>query len=744
MTKARSNRPEVWGGVECTVARIRNRWRDQLAETGHRDRPDDIAEIAALGIRTLRYPVLWESVSPETPGRADFSWHDDRMRRLRDAGIRPVVGLVHHGSGPHYTNLLDPAFPDLLARHAARVAERYPWVDAYTPVNEPLTTARFSALYGHWYPHRRNVRDFAQALVNQCRATAAAMKAVRRVNPQAALIQTEDLGRTFSTPLLGYQADYENERRWLTFDLLTGRVGPDHPWFEQLLEHGIERGTLLAMRDQPCPPDVIGINHYLTSDRFLEHRRGRWPAGHRGGGNGRHRYADLEAVRVPLPPGSTGAEARLRETWDRYRLPIAITEAHHGCSRDEQLRWLHEVWTAANTLHGEGVDIRAVTVWALFGTMDWSSLLTRRDGCYEPGAFDVRSPRPRRTALGRAAQALVRDGRFDHPVLDTKGWWLRDERFYQPSVTVPAPEARRRRPVLIVGGAGGLGRALARIADHRGLEHVHAERSVADVPAALDGLLAGHEPWAVIHAAEYGTETGPEAMQRRSREADAAVALAAACSRADIAFAAYSTDQVFASRAGPRPEGDAPDAAGSGGTLAAQAERAILEGHHDALVIRTGPTFGPWDNGDILARALLRLASDLPIRIADALESPAYLPDLAHATFDLLIDGDRGIWHLVNDGAVRRADLIRSVARAAGLDASLVDADGGPTVATALTSERGRVMPTLDSAIARYLRDCEFIRHLREVAEATPRAAPAKAMPRRPADSALPEWSAPK
>ena len=36
---------------------------------------------------------------------------------------------------------------------AARVAARYPWVLDWTPVNEPVTTARFSGLYGHWYPH---------------------------------------------------------------------------------------------------------------------------------------------------------------------------------------------------------------------------------------------------------------------------------------------------------------------------------------------------------------------------------------------------------------------------------------------------------------------------------------------------------------------------------------------------------------------------------------------------------------
>ena len=125
---------------------------------------------------------------------------------MREAGIDVIAGLVHHGSGPRYTNLLDPRFPELLASHARAVATRYPWIRHFTPVNEPLTTARFSCLYGHWYPHRTISADFLRAVFHQCKATALAMRAIRELRPDALLVQTEDLGRTFSTPCLAYQA----------------------------------------------------------------------------------------------------------------------------------------------------------------------------------------------------------------------------------------------------------------------------------------------------------------------------------------------------------------------------------------------------------------------------------------------------------------------------------------------------------------------------------------------------------
>src|SRR5205085_4517368 len=214
------------------------------------------------------------------------------------------VGLLHHGSGPPHTSLIDSDFVTGFTNYAQAVAERFEWVEDYTPVNEPLTTARFSGLYGHWYPHGRDDLTFAQALLTECRATALAMQAIRRVNPAARLVQTEDLGKTFSTPRLAYQAEFENERRWLSFDLLSGRVIRSHPMWSYLRQIGVGEDELLWFADNPCAADVMGINHYLTSERFLDERLERYPdALH--GGNGRHRYADVEAVRV-CRQGSAG------------------------------------------------------------------------------------------------------------------------------------------------------------------------------------------------------------------------------------------------------------------------------------------------------------------------------------------------------------------------------------------------------------------------------------------------------
>lgn len=417
---------ELWGGHECTLNRVGDRWRDQSRLSGHDARPADLDRFAALGIKALRYPVLWERTE-RAPGRSDWSWADARLRRLRRLGVRPIVGLIHHGSGPAWTDLLDEGFASGLARHAAEAAQRYPWVRDWTPVNEPLTTARFSALYGHWHPHLKDERAFWLALLNQIDAVRLAMKAIRAVIPDARLVQTEDFGHTWATGPCAEQARHENDRRLMTWDLLTGRVAPGHPMWLRLEPLGFG-SRLDVLAEDPCPPDVVGLNHYVTSDRFLDHRLERYPA-HVHGGNGMIAYADVEAVRV-MADRTCGWDRSLRTLWERYGIPLAVTECHLGCAPDQQRRWLATCWDAALRARRAGAAVEAVTVWSLLGAHDWDSLLTRDAGRYEPGVFDLAGGEPAATPLAELVARLARTGACPP---EGCGWWEADDRLLYPA-----------------------------------------------------------------------------------------------------------------------------------------------------------------------------------------------------------------------------------------------------------------------------------------------------------------------
>jgi len=423
---------ELWGGVECTLNRVGDTYFDQLEWSGHDKRIEDLDLFAGLGLRALRYPILWERIAPFGVAQADWTWADARLGRLRQLGVEPIVGLLHHGNGPADTSLSDPAFPERLAEYARAVAQRFPWVHCYTPVNEPMTTARFSGMYGHWYPHGRDALTWARLLLTQCRAVVLAMQAIREVNPEAQLIQTEDIGKTYSTPLLAYQADFENERRWLSFDLLCGRVDDGHPMAHYLRWLGVPDREWRIFLDEPCPPDIFGCDCYITSERFLDERLERYPAA-LWGSNQHDRYVDVEAVRVCAEP-SAGPDDRLREAWARYRRPLALTEAHLACWCDEQMRWFQENWDAALAVRREGADVRAVTSWALLGSYEWNSLVTRVEGHYEAGAFELFGPEPRPTPLAAMLRDLATKGFHDAPELHSPGWWRRPERLLYPPV----------------------------------------------------------------------------------------------------------------------------------------------------------------------------------------------------------------------------------------------------------------------------------------------------------------------
>jgi dTDP-4-dehydrorhamnose reductase len=709
-------RLELWGGVECTINRVGDTWYDQLASNGHRGQLEDLELFAALGIRRLRQAVLWERHAGESP---DWRSTDEALHKLRGLGVEPIAGLIHHGSGPAGTSLIDANFAPGLAAHAGRVAQRYPWLQWYTPVNEPLTTARFSALYGFWYPHARDDLSFGRALLNQLRATVLAMRAIRGVNPEARLLQTEDLGHASATTPLAYQAELENERRWLTWDLLCGRIDYHSPIVARLLHAGIAREEFAWFADNPCPPDILGINHYITSDRYLDHRVDRY-AGLEPGGNDRHRYVDVEAVRVLDPPVDSWSRC-LAESWARYQLPMAITEAQLSCSREEQLRWINGAWKAAHAACAAGLDVRAVTAWALLGSRDWSSLLTQQRGHYEPGVFDTRGGERRPTALVPALRELAAGGtRATHPASDGPGWWQRRERLlYRHGEAKPRARRARlaRRPLLIAGANGNLGRAFAQVCEQRGLEYRQCTRAELDIcsPHALETAFAALRPWAVVNAAGYVRVD--EAERDRARcyreNAEGPLLLAAACEAHGVRLATFSSDLVFdGQRSAPYVESNGVAPLGVYGQSKALAERWVLQRWPEALVIRTSSFFGPWHPHDFLPVALRALSRHEHFAaMDDVVVSHTYVPDLAHACLDLLIDGAKGIWHLANAGPMSWHELASTGAQLAGIDAAELEGRACSSFSlaarrpafSALATERGLVLPALGDALDRYI-----------------------------------------
>src|SRR3954467_9127047 len=98
---------EVWGGVECTVNRIGDRYVDQIELCGHASRLEDLDLLAGVGSRAPPHPGLGgvgiggASLSgavgarrAQPSGGCRWSHTDRSLNKLREDGIIPIVGLV--------------------------------------------------------------------------------------------------------------------------------------------------------------------------------------------------------------------------------------------------------------------------------------------------------------------------------------------------------------------------------------------------------------------------------------------------------------------------------------------------------------------------------------------------------------------------------------------------------------------------------------------------------------------------
>ena len=406
--------PEIWASPEPTVARIDAlRTRDQLRDTGHDTRESDIGLIGRLGVRATRYPVLWEKVAPSDPHVRDYGWAERRLRALADRGVEPIVTLLHHGSGPFYTSLVDPRFPELFSEYAAATARRFPWVKRWTPINEPLTTARFSTLYAAWYPNRFfDDAAFGRAIVNEARAIAAAHERIRQIVPDAEFLLTEDL-QSFTaadTEVEDYVA-HKRERMYLSCELLQGRVVDGHPLHPYLVERcGIPAAELEVLARKPMPPDVMGWNYYPNSERWLE-----------SDGHGGHRNLGI----VDVAPERMDMRPLLREAHARLGLPFALSEVHVLGNERERARWMLQRFADAMAVREEGVPVVAFGAWAAFGMVDWVSLLRRDERICEDGVYTCApGGRPQPTLVAHVVAELAA-GRIPSAPPEP-AWWERD------------------------------------------------------------------------------------------------------------------------------------------------------------------------------------------------------------------------------------------------------------------------------------------------------------------------------
>ena len=392
--------------------------RDEMDACGHYARwREDFDRVQELGLWFLRYgpPIhrTWLGA-----GRYDWSFADTTFGDLAARDIVPIVDLCHFGVPDWIGNFQNPDFPELFAGYADAFAQRFPWVQLYTPVNEMFICALFSASYGWWNEQLRSDCGFVTALKHVVKANVLAMRRILDARADAIFIQSESSEYFHAdNPRAIGPAEILNARRFLSLDLNYGRR-VDSQMYEYLMDNGMTREEYHFFFGQRLKHHcIMGNDYYVTN----EHRV--WEDGHTAAAGEVFGYDQL--------------------TWqyhDRYRLPVMHTETNfaQGPNSDEAVYWLWKMWANVLRLRNDGVPILGFTWYSLTDQVDWDTALREVNGRANPlGLYDLdRQIRP----VGQAYQKLIADWR---EVLPTQSVCLRVP-IVRPQRYVQSCAARQR------------------------------------------------------------------------------------------------------------------------------------------------------------------------------------------------------------------------------------------------------------------------------------------------------------
>lgn len=389
-------------GIENSIPTIQNGRKrvDEMAKCAHyANWQKDFDLVQDLGLTFLRYgPPLHTTWLG--PGRYDWAFADETFRELERREIIPITDLCHFGVPDWLGNFQNADFPKLFADYARAFAERFRWVQLYTPVNEMFICAVFSALYGWWNEQLTSDRAFVTALKHIVKANVLAMHAILEVRPDALFVQSESSEYFHAeNPRAIKTAEIMNARRFLSLDLNYGRR-VESEMYEYLMDNGLTRDEYHFLLEKDVKHRcIMGNDYYVTN----EHR-----------------------VRAD---GSTSAAGEVfgydEITWqyyDRYRLPVMHTETnyHEGARGDEAVYWLWKEWANVLRVRNDGIPILGFTWYSLTDQVDWDSALREDNGNVNPlGLYDLER-RPR--AVGLAYKQLIADWR---EVLPTQSVCLR-------------------------------------------------------------------------------------------------------------------------------------------------------------------------------------------------------------------------------------------------------------------------------------------------------------------------------
>ena len=325
---------------------------------------EDLELTRDLGVRAVRWGVPWYRVEPRQ-SQFDWSWTDAVVPYLvEELGITPIIDLMHYGCPLWLEREFDnPEYPRRVASYARAFAERYATqIQWYTPLNEPLVNAQWCGLKGLWPPYLRGERGYVRLLLQLADGILCTVEAIREVQPAATMVHVEATGLTRAArPDLEPLAREDQLRRFVMYDLITGRVTPEHPLFAWLVWNGASPDRLHTLAERALTIDVLGLNFYpqWSTETLATDARG-------------------GLIRRPTEREGAGFYELLRSYYERYRAPIVVTETSAEGSDELRSAWLNSSLSSIKQARGEGIPVVGYTWFPLFTMIEWHYRFSRR------------------------------------------------------------------------------------------------------------------------------------------------------------------------------------------------------------------------------------------------------------------------------------------------------------------------------------------------------------------------------
>ncbi len=347
-------------GIECSYPKVEHgKRRDQLEETLHyKYWREDLELCKETGARVLRYGPPYYRIHTGAH-QYDWSFTDEVLPVMRDMGIIPIIDLCHFGVPDWAGDFQNNDWSFLFADYAEAFAKRYPWIKYYTPVNEILVCARFSAKDGIWNEQLKSDRAMVTAHGNMCSVSLHAIEQILKVRPDAIFFQSESAEVFLERfPETRGAVEFKNQLRFITFDFLYGHE-VDGEVLMFLMDNGVSREdyrSTLEYGRRFGPHCVMGMDYYALNERVIQ------PGGEDTG----------------VGP-ALGWHTIARQYWERYRKPMMLTETNTLVA-EEAPEWLWKTWHNIACLRAEGAPVIGFTWYSLQDQVDWDIQLREIKG----------------------------------------------------------------------------------------------------------------------------------------------------------------------------------------------------------------------------------------------------------------------------------------------------------------------------------------------------------------------------